>query len=156
MSAPTLIARYLRSAGRAYLSWQRTRTPKVACVPPRRLGRAALFAAACAASMSGTSLMLGIAPTLAQEQPRTDWVTLTAEAPTLAEALEALRRDGSVTPKNLVVRSGETLTSLLARLGVDDRHAQRYIRSQALLRPLVLPQRGQSAPACFPTGVSPI
>ncbi|MBP3438901.1 MAG: peptidoglycan DD-metalloendopeptidase family protein [Sutterella sp.] len=143
MSAPTLIARYLRSAGRAYLSWQRTRTPKVACVPQRRLGRAVLFAAACAASMSGTSLMLGIAPTLAQEQPRTDWVTLNAEAPTLAEALEALRKDGSVTPKNLIVRSGDTLTSVLARLGVDDRHAQRYIRSQALLRPLVLPQRGQ-------------
>ena len=143
MSAPTLIARYLRSAGRAYLSWQRTRTPKVAGFDSRRLGRTALVAAACAVSAGGTSLMLGIAPSIAQEQPRTDWVTLSAKAPSLAEALEALRRDTSVTPKNLTVRNGETLTSLLARLGVTDRQVERYIRSQAILRPLVLPQHGQ-------------
>ena len=81
--------------------------------------------------------MLGIAPSIAQEQPRTGWVTLSAKAPSLAEALEALRRDTSVTPKNLTVRNGETLTSLLARLGVVDRQVERYIRSQAILRPRV-------------------
>jgi hypothetical protein len=90
-----------------------------------------------------TGAMLGVSPSLAQEKHRADFVTGSVDDSVLTQALDALRRNGSVTPRSLTVRNGETLSSLLARLEVVDPQAVSYIRSQRMLRPLVMPQDGQ-------------
>lgn len=93
--------------------------------------------------IGATSATLGISPSIAQEKYRTAFITESVDDSVLAQALDALRRNGSVTPRSLIARNGETLTSLLARLEVLDPQAVSYIRSQQMLRPLVMPQAGQ-------------
>ena len=143
MTAPSLIARQLRSAGKAFRSWLRSRANTRLRHPNKRLTQAATVGLASCVVLGSTGGLLGVAPTLAQEKPRVTYVTQSVDDNVLKEALEALRRGGSVTPKSLTARTGETLGSLLARLEIHDPKAVAYIRSEPRLRPFVLPQPGQ-------------
>jgi murein DD-endopeptidase MepM/ murein hydrolase activator NlpD len=96
------------------------------------------------AVLAAGTIAAGIAvPAAAAPQPANHTSAESLPAPVLTEAMEALRREGEVKPRNFVVRKGETLTSLLARMRIDDDDAVAFIRSTPLLRPLVLPQEGQ-------------
>ena len=143
MTAPSLIARQLRTTGKAFHSWLRTTPKALQCKPPKLFSKVATIALASSALFGSTAVMLGVAPTVAQEKPRMTYVTQTVNDDVLTQALDALRRDNSVTPLTLTVRTGETLGSLLARLNILDPQAFDYIRSEPILRPLVLPQPGQ-------------
>lgn len=143
MTAPSLIARQLRSAGKAFRSWLRSSANTRLRHPNKLLTQAATVGLASCIVLGSTGGLLGIAPTLAQEKPRVTYVTQSVDDNVLKEALEALRRGGSVTPKSITARTGETFGSLLARLEIQDPKAVAYIRSEPRLRPFVLPQPGQ-------------
>lgn len=143
MTAPSLIARQLRTAGRAFRSWLKVWASSPLLHACRLSTGAATAGIASMVVIGTTGAMLGVSPSLAQEKHRADFVTGSVDDSVLTQALDALRRNGSVTPRNLTVRNGETLSSLLARLEVVDPQAVSYIRSQRMLRPLVMPQDGQ-------------
>ena len=123
MTAPSLIARQLRTAGKAFRSWLRSRANARLRHPNKQLTQVATVCLASFAVLGSTGCLLGAAPTLAQEKPRVSYVTKAVDDNVLNEALEALRRGGSVTPKSLTARTGETLSSLLARLEIQDPNA---------------------------------
>ena len=143
MTAPSLIARQLRTAGRAFRSWLKVWASSPLLHACRLSTGAATAGIASMVVIGTTGAMLGVSPSLAQEKHRADFVTGSVDDSVLTQALDALRRNGSVTPRSLTVRNGETLSSLLARLEVVDPQAVFYIRSQRMLRPLVMPQDGQ-------------
>lgn len=143
MTAPSLIARQLRTAGRAFRSWLKARASSPLLHACRLSTKAATAGIASMVVIGTTGAMLGVSPSLAQEKHRADFVTGSVDDSVLTQALDALRRNGSVTPRSLTARNGETLSSLLARLEVVDPQAVSYIRSQRMLRPLVMPQDGQ-------------
>lgn len=143
MTAPSLIARQLRTAGRALRSWLKARTSFPLLRTSRLSARVSAAGLASMVVIGTTGAMLGVSPSLAQEEHRQNFVTESVDDAVLAQALDALRRSGSVTPRSLTARTGETLSSLLARLEVFDPQAVSYIRSQRMLRPLVMPQAGQ-------------
>ena len=143
MTAPSLIARQLRTAGRAFRSWLKVWASSPLLHACRLSTGAATAGIASMVVIGTTGAMLGVSPSLAQEKHRADFVTGSVDDSVLTQALDALRRNGSVTPRSLTVRNGETLSSLLARLEVVDPQAVSYIRSQRMLRPLVMPQDGQ-------------
>ena len=143
MTAPSLIARQLRTAGRAFRSWLKVWASSPLLHACRLSTGAATAGIASMVVIGTTGAMLGVSPSLAQEKHRADFVTGSVDDSVLTQALDALRRNGSVTPRSLTVRNGETLSSLLTRLEVVDPQAVSYIRSQRMLRPLVMPQDGQ-------------
>lgn len=146
MSAPSLIAQHLRMTGRAFLSWQRARTASARHPFVRRCDFTAALAVLTSVSIASASMLLGIAPTLAQEQPRSNgsaYVTNPLPTPTLSAVLESLRQETGVEARNGFVRTGDTLLSVFSRLGITDEAAISFIRSDESLRAFVLPQPGQ-------------
>ena len=133
MTAPSLIARQLRTAGRAFRSWLKVWASSPLLHACRLSTGAATAGIASMVVIGTTGAMLGVSPSRAQEKHRADFVTGSVDDSVLTQALDALRRNGSVTPRSLTVRNGETLSSLLARLEVVDPPAVSSIRSHLYL-----------------------
>lgn len=143
MSAPSLIAKQMRIVGKAFLSWQRTRAEHWhLSVEKRRHALSALLALG-ALTLGGASFVLGISPTVALAGRLSHTAVEPVPLPDMTPVLRALHSTAGATPHNLFARNGETLTSLMARLGAADPQAVRFIRTRADLRPIVMPQAGQ-------------
>lgn len=143
MSAASFFARQIRSLGRSYLTWQRGEAARRGISFARRKNRGAaltVFAGAlCAVTLSAVAMM----PSFRETTFETRTVEEILPAPDLSARLDSLRSDPNVSTKGLFVRNGETLTSLFARLGIEDDEAFAWIRRTPQARPVVNPQPGQ-------------
>lgn len=143
MSAPSFFARQIRSLGRFYLTWQRGEAARRGICLSRKRNRGAvltLFAGSlCAVTLSALAMM----PSFRDKTFETREVLEILPAPDLSERLHSLHNDPNVAASSTFVRNGETLTSLLARLGIRDDEAFDWIRRHPQARPIVNPQPGQ-------------
>ena len=143
MSAPSIIAQQLRIAGRFLLSWLRSRRTKPRFRFLTRLNGAAVAAILSTTAVASSAVVLSLAPSGDAPTLKVGTQTEKIPAPDLQSLVTKLASENAITPHNVLARTGETLSSLMVRLGVNDPAAVRYIRSQDILRPLVMPQPGQ-------------
>ena len=143
MSAASFFARQIRFLGRSYLTWQRGEAARRGISFARRKNRGAaltLFAGAlCAVTLSAVAMM----PSFRETTFETRTVEEILPAPDLSARIDSLRSDPNVSTEGLFVRNGDTLTSLFARLGIEDDEAFAWIRRTPKARPVVNPQPGQ-------------
>ena len=125
------------------LSWLRSRKTKPRLRFLRRLNGAALAAILSSTAAAGSAVVLSLAPS--GDVPTFTIGTQTEKipAPDLQTLAAKYANEQGITPKSVLARTGETLPSLMVRLGVNDPQAVDFIRSQDTLRPLVMPQAGQ-------------
>ncbi len=143
MSAPSIIAQQLRITGRFFLSWLRSHRFHARLRVLTRLKGIALATALSTAAVASSAVVLTLAPENKAQTLSSRTVTEQLTPPDLKALMVQLANENEIRPKKVFVRNGETLTSLMARLGITDPEAVRYIRSQDNLQPLVLPQPGQ-------------
>lgn len=143
MSAPSIIAQQLRIAGRFLLSWLRSRRTKLRFHFLKRLNGAAVAAFLSTTAVASSAVVLSLAPSGDVPTLKVGTQTEKIPAPDLQSLVAKLANENAITPHNVLARTGETLSSLLVRLDINDPDAIRYIRSQDILRPLVMPQPGQ-------------
>ena len=143
MSAASFFARQIRSLGRSYLTWQRGEAARRGISFARRKNRGAaltVFAGAlCAVTLSAVAMM----PSFRETTFETRTVEEILPAPDLSVRIDSLRSNPNVSTEGLFVRNGDTLTSLFARLGIEDDEAFAWIRRTPQARPVVNPQPGQ-------------
>ena len=86
MTAPSLIARQLRTAGRAFRSWLKVWASSPLLHACRLSTGAATAGIASMVVIGTTGAMLGVSPSLAQEKHRADFVTGSVDDSVLTQA----------------------------------------------------------------------
>lgn len=143
MTAPSFFARQIRSLGRSYLAWQRGFAARHGIRLQRKKARGAALAlftgSLCAVTLSAVAMM----PSYREGAFETREVLEILPQPDLSAEIEALKHDPNVTPSGFFIRTGETLSSLFARLDIHDEQARDWIRRNPKARAIVNPQPGQ-------------
>lgn len=143
MTAPSIIAKSLRSVGSAYLRWQRQTLAERRAPVGRAHARWTVLAGmvAIVALAAGAAFVAG--PSLEHAERPAMVRTVAVTPPDLSRTVAALTDRSHIRTASAIVRTGETLLSLFAELGIRDPQAAAFVRRTPEARAIVLPQTGQ-------------
>lgn len=152
MTAPHLIGEQLRHVGHSVLNCVNSRSSS----KHKRLIAVARFGVATALvavpMLAIGSLYIAGTKTDFQVTPKLERTVVSVRMPDLRNQMEAIESTNEVVNNEVFVRPDETLVSLFARLGINDRDALDFIIQSPEAMPLLYPKQNQLVSASVHEG----
>lgn len=144
MSAPSILAKNLRSVGKALLWLSRSALEQWESLIRSPYRRVCLGAAFSILPISVSIAAFSLAPDDVEKNLRTSQklVETPIAMPAIADRINVVTTHRLVTTYTTYLRRNDTLSSIFSRLEINDTDAQRYIRKQPLAQVLVSPREG--------------
>ncbi|MBO7174070.1 MAG: M23 family metallopeptidase [Burkholderiaceae bacterium] len=144
MSAPSILAKNLRSVGKALLWLSRTALEQWKRLIHSPYRRICLGAAFSLLPISVSIAAFSLAPDDVEKNLRASQklVETSVPMPAIAEQINVVTTHRLVATHTTYLRRSDTLSSIFARLDINDTPAQRFLRQQTLAQVLVAPRDG--------------
>lgn len=144
MSAPSILAKNLRSVGKAILWLSRTALEQWKRLIHSPYRRVCLGAAFSLLPVSVSIAAFSLAPDEVEMDLRASqkMVETTVTMPAIAEQINVVTTHRLVATHTTYLRRSDTLSSIFARLDINDAPAQKFLRQQSLAQALISPRDG--------------
>lgn len=144
MSAPSILAKNLRSVGKALLWLSRTALEQWGRLIHSPYRRVCLGAAFSILPISVSIAAFSLAPDDVEKNLRASQKMVETSIPmsSIADRINVVTTHRLVTTHTTYLRRNDTLNAIFSRLDINDTAAQRFIRQQPLARTLVSPREG--------------